>query len=196
MIEKDNTTLSMVQQCELLSINRSNLYYQPVQTSELNLHLMRLIDEQFMETPFYGARQMMRHLNRQGFAVSRKRVRRLMRLMGLVAVYQKPRTSDPHPEHRIYPYLLRDLTIDQPGQVWCTDITYIPMRKGFLYLIAVMDWYSRKVLSWRLSNSMDVSFCTEALQDAIEKYGAPEIFNTNQGTIRAVNLPRFPLSVC
>lgn len=143
---------------------------------------MRVIDEQFMETPFYGTRQMTRHLIRQGFKVSRKRVKRLMRLMGLQAIYQKPRTSDPNPQHKIYPYLLRELVIDKPGQVWCTDITYIPMRKGFLYLIAVMDWYSRKVLSWRLSNSMDKGFCIEALEEAIQKYGAPDIFNTDQGS--------------
>jgi len=143
---------------------------------------MRMIDEQFMETPFYGTRQMTRHLIREGFAVSRKRIKRLMRLMGLQAIYQKPKTSDPNPEHKVYPYLLRDLVIDKRGQVWCTDITYIPMRKGFLYLIAIMDWYSRKVLSWRLSNTMDRGFCIEALQEAIEKYGAPGIFNTDQGS--------------
>jgi putative transposase len=135
-----------------------------------------------METPFYGTRQMTSHLIRQGLKVSRKRIKRLMRLMGLQAIYQKPRTSDPNPEHKIYPYLLRGLVIDKPGQVWCTDITYIPMHKGFLYLIAVMDWYSRKVLSWRLSNTMDVGFCIEALEEAIHKYGSPGIFNTDQGS--------------
>ena len=135
-----------------------------------------------METPFFGTRQMTRHLIREGFAVSRKRIKRLMRLMGLQAIYQKPRTSNPNPEHKIYPYLLRELVIDKPRQVWCTDITYIPMRKGFLYLIAIMDWYSRKVLSWRLSNTMDRGFCIDALQEAIDKYGNPEIFNTDQGS--------------
>jgi len=143
---------------------------------------MRLIDEQFLSTPYYGSRQMARHLTREGYCVSRKRVRRLMRKMGIHAVYQKPRTSIPHPEHKIYPYLLRELTIDRPNQVWCTDITYIPMQKGFLYLVAVMDWYSRKVLSWRLSNTMDVHFCLEALEEALEHYDKPEMFNTDQGS--------------
>jgi len=182
MIEKNNQNVSIVQQCKMLSLSRSSVYYQPVPESESNLQLMRLIDEQFMETPFYGSRQMMRHLNRQGFNVSRGRVQRLMRLMGLTAIYQKPHTSDPHPGHKIYPYLLRDVTIDRPGQVWCTDITYIPMKKGFFYLVAIMDWYSRKVLSWRFSNSLDTRFCTEALEEAIKSYGAPEIFNTDQGS--------------
>ena len=182
MIEKEHKEVSIVRQCELLSINRSSYYYLPVPESEENLKLMRLIDEQFLETPYYGARQMMRYLNRQGFAVCRTRVSRLMKKMGLRAIYQHPRTSDPHPDHKIYPYLLRDLAIVRPGQVWCTDITYIPMKKGFFYLVAIMDWYSRKVLSWRFSSSMDTSFCIEALQEAIEKYGAPEIFNTDQGS--------------
>lgn len=143
---------------------------------------MRLIDEQFLETPCYGARQMASHLRRQGYGVSRKRVRRLMRIMGLSPIYQKPNTSKPHPEHKIYPYLLRGLTIDRPNQVWCADISYIPMRRGFLYLVAVMDWASRKVLSWRLSNTMDADFCVAALEDALQRYGCPEIFNTDQGS--------------
>ena len=182
MIEKQHAKISIVLQCELLSLNRSNIYYLPSPENDMNLQLMRVVDEQFLKTPFYGSRQMRDHLIRQGFEVNRKRVRRLMKLMGLCAIYQKPRTSDPHPDHKIYPYLLRDLTINRPGQVWCTDITYIPMRKGFFYLVAIMDWYSRKVLSWRFSNSMDTSFCCEALSEAIEKYGAPEIFNTDQGS--------------
>ena len=143
---------------------------------------MRLIDEQFMETPYYGARQMARHLRREGYGVSRKRIGRLMRNMGLAAIYQKPNTSKPHPEHKVYPYLLRGMTINKPNQVWCTDITYIPMRRGFLYLVAIMDWASRKVLSWRLSNTLDANFCVDALEDAIEHYGTPEIFNTDQGS--------------
>lgn len=143
---------------------------------------MRLIDEQFLETPCYGARQMARHLRRQGYGVSRKRVRRLMRVMGLSPIYQKPSTSKPHPEHKIYPYLLRGLTIDRPNQVWCADISYLPMRRGFLYLVAVMDWASRKVLSWRLSNTLDTDFCVAALEDALQRYGCPEIFNTDQGS--------------
>ncbi len=136
---------------------------------------MQLIDNQFMETPFYGSRQMARHLRRNGHKASREKVRRLMRLMGLNAIYQKPRTS-------VHPYLLKNLNIDRPNHVWCADITYIPMRKGFLYLVAVMDWFSRKVLSWRLSNTMAADFCIEAVNEAIEKYGTPEIFNTDQGS--------------
>ena len=143
---------------------------------------MRLIDEQFLDTPWYGRRQMARHLRRLGHEVSDKRVRRLMRRMGLYPIYQKPRTSLPHPEHRVYPYLLRGLSITRPNQVWCSDISYIPMRKGFLYLVAIMDWHSRKVLSWGLSNTMEADFCVTALEQALMRYGAPEIFNTDQGS--------------
>jgi putative transposase len=143
---------------------------------------MRLIDEQHLETPYYGARQMTRHMRRQGYRVSRKRIGRLMRLMGLSAIYQKPNTSKPNLRHKIHPYLLRGLTINKPNQVWCADITYIPMRRGFLYLVAVMDWASRKVLSWRLSNTMDADFCVAALEEALARYGKPEIFNTDQGS--------------
>ncbi len=139
-------------------------------------------DRLLLQTPFYGSRQMRRWLRRQGYTVSRKRVRRLMRLLGLQAILQRPRTSQPHPEHRIYPYLLRDLEITRPNHVWCADVTYIPLQRGFLYLVAVMDWASRKVLSWRLSNTLDTSFCVEALQEALERYGPPEIFNTDQGS--------------
>jgi len=135
-----------------------------------------------METPYYGARQMTRHLRREGYGVNRKRIGRLMRNMGLSAIYQKPNTSKPHPEHKIYPYLLRGMMINKPNQVWCTDITYIPMQRGFLYLVAIMDWSSRKVLSWRLSNTMDTDFCVDALTEAITHYGIPEIFNTDQGS--------------
>lgn len=170
-----------MRQCKLLSINRSTYYYQPSGESELNLELMRLIDEQYLETPFYGQRQMTRHLRREGYAVSRTRIGRLMKLMGLSAIYQKPNTSKPHPQHKIYPYLLRGMTIDRPNQVWCADITYIPMRKGFLYLVAIMDWATRKVLSWRLSNTMEADFCVAALEEALACYGKPEIFNTDQG---------------
>jgi putative transposase len=143
---------------------------------------MQLIDKQFLETPYYGARQMARYLRRQGYWVNRKRVQRLMQKMGLMAIYQKPNTSKPHPEHTIYPYLLRGIEIQEPNQVWCADVTYIPMRKGFLYLVAVMDWYSRKVLSWRLSNTLDTDFCVEALKEALSRYGRPLIFNTDQGS--------------
>lgn len=180
MVEPSNDNLSITAQCRLLSISRSSWYYEPKGESPLNLKLLRLIDEQFLETPYYGSRQMARHLRRQGYCVGRGRVRRLMRLMGIEAIYQKPRTSDPHPAHKTYPYLLRGLDITRPGQVWCTDITYIPVRRGFLYLVAIMDWYSRKVLSWRLSNTLDTAFCTEALEEALACYGRPEIFNTDQ----------------
>jgi len=142
---------------------------------------MRLIDAQYLLTPWYGARQMARHLRRQGHHARRKRVGRLMRLMGLSAIYRKPRTSKPAPEHRIYPYLLRDLQIDRPNQVWCSDISYIPLQRGFQYLVVIMDWASRAVLSWRLSNTLDTDFCVEALKEALDRYGAPEIFNTDQG---------------
>jgi putative transposase len=157
--------------------------------SPLNLALMKLIDVQFMETPWYGSRQMARHLRRQGYAVGRKRIRRLMGRMGLSAVYQRPRTTVPHPEHRKWPYLLRNITIDRPNQVWCADITYLPMRQGFLYLVAIMDWASRRVLAWRLSNSMDADFCIEALEEAMARHGRPEIFNTDQGS--QFTTPRF-----
>lgn len=182
MIEPNHPRLSIVRQCELLSVNRSAYYYQPTGVTALNLELMRLIDEQYLETPWFGARQMARHLRRQGYGVSRKRIGRLMRLMGLSAIYQKPNTSRPHPLHKIYPYLLRGVTIDRPNQVWCADISYIPMRRGFLYLVAIMDWASRKVLSWRLSNTMDADFCVAALEEALARYGKPEIFNTDQGS--------------
>ena len=182
MIEPDHPDLSVVRQCELVSISRSSFYYQPVGETAENLALMRLIDAQFLETPWYGSRQMARHLRRDGHEVGRKRVRRLMAVMGLVPIYQRPRTTVPNPEHRVWPYLLRGLVIDRPNQVWCTDITYIPMRRGFLYLVAVMDWSTRKVLSWRVSNTMDVEFCVEALEEALARFGRPEIFNTDQGS--------------
>ncbi len=180
MVDPEHGPLSITRQCRLVSIARSSFYYEG--HGESPLRLMRLIDEQFLQTPFYGSRQMRRWLRRQGYTVSRKRVRRLMRLLGLQAILQRPRTSQPHPEHRIYPYLLRDLEITRPNHVWCADVTYIPLQRGFLYLVAVMDWASRKVLSWRLSNTLDTSFCVEALQEALERYGPPEIFNTDQGS--------------
>lgn len=182
MIEPGHADLSVVRQCELVSISRSSFYYQPVGETAENLALMRLIDVQFLETPWYGSRQMARHLRRDGHEVGRKRVRRLMAVMGLVPIYQRPRTTVPNPEHRVWPYLLRGMVIDRPNQVWCTDITYIPMRRGFLYLVAVMDWSTRKVLSWRVSNTMDVEFCVEALEEALARFGRPEIFNTDQGS--------------
>ena len=181
-IDPKHKRLSVVRQCALLQISRSGHYYRPRGESGDALALMRLIDEVFLESPYYGARQMMRHLHRLGHRIGRHRVARLMRTMGLRAIYQKPNTSAPHPEHRIYPYLLRDLAVVRPNQVWCSDITYIPMRRGFLYLVAIMDWHSRRVLSWRLSNTMDVGFCIEALEEALARYGKPEIFNTDQGS--------------
>jgi putative transposase len=182
MIEPARADLSVTRQCALVSISRSAFYYQPGGESPFNLTLMRLIDEAFMEWPFYGSRQMARHLRRQGYVVGRKRVRGLMARMGLHPIYQKPRTTVCNPENKKYPYLLRDLAIDRPNQVWCADITYLPMRHGFLYLVAIMDWYSRKVLSWRVSNTMHADFCIEALEEALAKHGRPDIFNTDQGS--------------
>ena len=161
---------------------RSSFYYAPKGESPENLALMRRIDELFLKSPFYGSRQMVRQLRREGVWGGRHRVRRLMRLMGLAAIYQAPRTSTPHPAHRIYPYLLRNIAVERPDHVWCADITYIPVRRGFLYLVAIMDWATRHVLAWRLSNTMDARFCVEALRDAMAKYGKPAIFNTDQGS--------------
>jgi putative transposase len=182
MIERANPKLSITRQCDVLSISRSTFYYQLKGESEANLLLMRRIDELFMKYPFYGSRQMARHLRREGETVGRHRVRRLMALMGLQAIYQAPRTTVHHPEHRIYPYLLRGMAITAANQVWCSDITYIPVQRGFLYLVAIMDWATRHVLAWRLSNTMDAAFCVEALSEALDKYGKPEIFNTDQGS--------------
>lgn len=182
MVEPGHPGLSITRQCDLLSFSRSTWYYNARGESELNLKLMRLIDELFLEDPTYGARQMARHLKRMGYCIGRKRVSRLMLKMGIEAIYQKPKTSKPHPEHKKYPYLLRELAITEPDQVWCADITYIPMRRGFLYLVAIMDWASRKILSWRLSNTLDDDFCVSALKEALVKYGRPGIFNTDQGS--------------
>jgi putative transposase len=181
-VEPKHPRLSISRQCVLLDISRSSWYHEALGESQANLTLMRLIDEQFLETPYYGARQMARYLRRRGYWVNRKRVRRLMQHMGLSAIYQKPNTSKPHAKHRIYPYLLKGMTINRSNQVWCADVTYIPMRKGFLYLVAIMDWYSRKVLSWRLSNTLDADFCCEALKEALSTHGKPVIFNTDQGS--------------
>ena len=182
MVRRDVPGLSLSRQCEMLSISRSSLYYRPRGESVENLALMRRIDELFLKYPFYGSRQMARQLRREGMAVGRHRVRRLMRLMGMEAIYQAPKTSQPHPENRVYPYRLKGLAIARANHVWCADITYIPVRRGFLYLVAVMDWASRYVLAWRLSNTMDAGFCVEALNDALARYGKPEIFNTDQGS--------------
>jgi putative transposase len=182
MIESEHAELSIVRQCALVGISRSSWYYQPRGESDQNLRLMRLIDELHLRCPWYGSRQMAGALRRLGHAVGRKRARRLMRLMGIRSVAPAPNTSRRAPGHPVYPYLLRDLVVERPNQVWCTDITYVPMAHGFLYLVAIMDWYSRKVLSWRLSNTQDAAFCVEALEDAIERHGCPEILNTDQGS--------------
>jgi putative transposase len=181
MVDPRQPDLSISRQCRLLNIQRSSFYYRCKPIKAEDLELMRLIDEQYLKIPTWGSRSMRNYLRRLGYRINRKRVQRLMRLMGLEAIYPKPRTSRPHPEHKIYPYLLRDFNIEKPNQVWTADITYIPMGRGFMYLVSVMDWHSRKVLSWRLSNTMGADFCVEALEEAIERYGCPEIFNTDQG---------------
>jgi len=180
MVDRRHPSLSVVRQCQLLDISRSGLYYQPVGISQEDLSLMKMIDRQYLVTPFYGARKMAAWLKNQGHQVNRKRVRRLMRVMGLKAIYRRPRTSVPAAGHKIYPYLLKGMKITRPSQVWAADITYIPMARGFLYLVAIIDWYSRYVLSWRLSNTLDADFCVEALEEALQN-GRPDIFNTDQG---------------
>jgi putative transposase len=167
-------------QCELLGLSRASLYYEPVAEAPDNLRLMRRIDEQYTARPYYGSRRMAVWLNQHGEAVNRKRVQRLMRLMGLEAIYPKPKLSAAGRGHRIYPYLLRDVAVERPDQVWSTDITYVPLAAGFMYLAAVIDWYSRYVLAWRLSNTLDGSFCLDMLEEALSQ-GQPEIFNTDQG---------------
>jgi putative transposase len=180
MIERDHE-LSVVRQCELLAVPRSTLYYRPQPTPASELELMRRIDELHLQHPWMGSRSLRDQLGRAGMPVGRDQVRRLMRKMGVQAVYRRPRTTNPAVGHKIYPYRLRDLIIDRPNQVWAADVTYIPMARGFLYLVAVMDWYSRKVLAWRLSNTLTPDFCVEALEEALARYGRPEIFNTDQG---------------
>ncbi len=182
MIEADHPELSISRQCTLLSISRSSFYYTPKGENAVNLALMRCIDEQFLETPFYGVRQMTWHLRNDGHLVNEKRIRRLMRLMGLMLIYQKPNTSRPAKGHRTWPYLLKGLRVERPNQVWAADITYLPMRRGFLYLVAIMDWHTRKVLSWRISNTLEADFCVEALNEAVHKFGLPGIMNTDQGS--------------
>jgi len=181
MIDPDHKNLSKSRQCEILDISRSSTYYKSRRKIDLDLKLMRLIDEQYLKAPCWGSRSMRNHLRRLGYKINRKRVQRLMRQMGLEAIYPKPKTSRPHPENKVYPYLLRNMTIDRANHVWTADITYIPMSRGFMYLVAVMDWHSRKVLSWRISNTLDSEFCIDAVSEAIGRYGRPEIFNTDQG---------------
>jgi putative transposase len=181
MIDKEHG-LPITKQCHILELSRSSVYYEPVPVSDKDKELMRLIDEIHLEEPYLGSRGMKSVLKMRGYKVGRIHVRTLMRKMGIEALYKKPRLSKPHPGHKIYPYLLRGLDITEANSVWCSDITYIPMAKGFCYLVAIMDWTSRKVLSWRLSNTLDTSFCIEALEEALMKYGKPDIFNTDQGS--------------
>jgi len=181
MIDREHA-LPVTKQSKLLGLSRSSVYYQRKPMSEQDLQIMRAIDQIYMDTPEYGSRKIRVALKTRGYDVGRQQVRRLMRLMGIEAMYQKPRLSRANREHTVYPYLLRNLDITRANQVWSSDITYIPTPKGFCYLVAVMDWASRRVLSWRLSNTMDNAFCCEALEEAIQRYGRPEIFNTDQGS--------------
>jgi putative transposase len=180
MIEPEHPKLPIVRQCELLGLARASYYHRPEPETDENLRLMRVIDETYLAYPVFGSRQMARWLRRQGYPVNRKRVRRLMHQMGLEAIYQKPNTSRKHPYNPVFRYLLRRMKVERPNQVWAADITYIPIQGGFIYLCAVMDWYSRAVLAWELSNTLDAGFCARAAQRAIAQYGVPEIFNTDQ----------------
>lgn len=181
MVDPERRGLSVRRQCELLRVSRSGLYYEPVPTSPDELALMRRIDELHLKYPFYGSRKLSDALRKEGREANRKCIQRLMRVMGLESMAPKPKTSEPHAEHVRYPYLLRGLKVCRPNQVWATDITYIPMKAGFIYLVAIIDWYSRRVLSWRLSNTLDSNFCVDALEEALERFGKPDIFNTDQG---------------
>jgi putative transposase len=181
-LDRDHRVLSIRRQCGLLGLARSGVYRTPAPPDDGDVTLMRRIDELFTAWPFLGSRRMAQMLRADGHAVNRKRVQRLMRQMGIAALGPKPRTSKPAPGHKIFPYLLRGVTIDRPNQVWAADITYIPIGRGFLYLVVIMDWASRAVVSWRLSNTMDVSFCVSALEEALARFGKPEIFNTDQGS--------------
>ena len=181
MINKEDP-LPITKQCTILELSRSGVYYMPALVSDNNRELMRLIDEIHLEEPYLGSRGMKGALRIRGHKVGRIHVRTLMRKMGIEAIYKKPHLSKPHPGHKVYPYLLRGLDITEANSVWCSDITYIPMARGFCYLVAIMDWASRKVLSFRVSNTLDTSFCIEALEEAIRKYGTPDIFNTDQGS--------------
>ena len=181
MIGRDHK-LPLTRQSEILELSRSSLYYKAVPVNPQDLEIMKLIDEIHLKYPFMGSRSIRDELQDKGFKVGRDHVRTLMKKMGIEALYRKPRLSKPHPGHKVYPYLLRGMDISRANQVWATDITYLPMAKGFCYLVAIMDWASRRVLAWRLSNTLDVSFCTEALEEAIMRYGIPEIFNSDQGS--------------
>ena len=178
---KGNQRISVTRQCQLLAVPRSSVYTRRRDVAKADLELMRQIDELYLKWPFYGSRRLGEELRQRGHGINRKRVQRLMRQMGLRAVYPKPRTSQPGVGHKIYPYLLNSLTINRPNQVWASDICYVPMAKGFMYLTVIMDWYSRRVLAWRVSNTLDADPCIAALEEALVRYGVPEIFNTDQG---------------
>lgn len=182
MIEKDNNQISISRQCDLLDIHRSGLYYQPCPESEDNLTIMRLLDEQYFKTPFYGVRRITAWLHSQGYQVNRKRTRRLMEMMGWQTIYRAPRTIVADKQHKVYPYLLKGLELQRVNQVWATDITYIPMAKGFMYLCAIIDLHTRYVVNWSISNTMSAAWCTEVMAEAIERHGKPEIVNTDQGS--------------
>src|SRR5882757_8783513 len=182
LIDRHDPALPVTRQCGLMTVSRSSVYRPPAEISEENSTIVALIDRQYLARPYYGSRRMAAWLATQGHVVNRKRVQRLMRLAGLVAIYQRPNTSKPAIAHNIYPYLLGGLSIERVNQVWCSDVTYIPMAKGFLYLVVIMDWVSRAVLAWRLSNTLGAEFCVEALEQALSQYGRPEIFNTDQAS--------------
>ena len=182
LVERENPALPIAQQCRLLAVSRSAVYRKPAEVSAEDRAIMALIDRHYLARPYYGSRRMAAWLATQGHVVNRKRVQRLMRVLGLVAIYQRPNTSKPAAAHKIYPYLLGGLAIERVNQVWCADVTYIPMAKGFLYLVVIMDWASRAVLAWRLSNTLGADFCVDALEEALARYGRPEIFNTDQGS--------------
>jgi putative transposase len=182
LVDPDHPQLSLQCQCQLLGVSRSSYYYQPKKISEEELKLLRLLDEQYLKTPFYGSRKSTVFLRSMGYQINRKRVIGLMNRLGLQTIYPKKRTTITNREHQVYPYLLKELSIERANQVWCTDITYLPVGKGHFYLVAIMDWFSRKVLSWRISNTMDVYFCQSALEEALLNFGIPEIFNSDQGS--------------
>ena len=184
LVEREAPALPVSRPCRLLSVSRASVYRRPAEISAEDCTIIALIDRQYLARPYYGSRRMAAWLATQGHVVNRKRVRRLMRLAGLVAIYQRPNTSKPAPAHKIYPYLLGGISIERVNQVWCADVTYIPMARGFLYLVVIMDWVSRAVLAWRLSNTLGAEFCVEALEEALSRYGKPEIFNTDQSLPR------------
>jgi putative transposase len=180
LVEREDAALPVSLQCRLLAVSRSSIYRRPSEASDADRTMMALIDRQYLARPYYGSRRMAAWLATQGHVVNRKRVQRLMRLMGLVAIYQRPNTSRAATAHQVYPYLLGGIAIERVNQVWCSDVTYIPMAQGFLYLVVIMDWVSRAVLAWRLSNTLGADFCVEALEEALCQYDRPEIFNTDQ----------------